>query len=305
MIKLKLEQFDVVEHRHFESKRHLSKKGIKRAPRSRNFAFTDWKNIDLSEIYRKNKDIIRYICWGKEIAPKTGRIHSQGWIQLYNPKSEDSCQKIFESKVLWIRRCFANEYKNDTYCKKDNNFTSFGKFVSQGQRTDLEHVKKMIDEHKPMLEVAGAHFGDFVRYHSGLNKYRELVLKNDTARYRPVDVSIYYGSTGTGKTRKAMELTQFKIQGSDLKWWDGYEGETNILIDEYNNDVNITQLLGILDCYQLRLPIKGSHTYANWSKVIITTNLTKDQLHPNAKPEHRRALFRRISNFVEFKAPAT
>ena len=124
-----------------------------------------------------------------------------------------------------------------------------------------------------------------------------MVDKKNRKKFRKVEVVVLSGSTGTGKTRKAMEEANYKITGNQLQWWDGYEGEKCICIDEYNNDIGITELLNILDGYELRLPIKGSFTYANWNKVYITTNLTKSQFHSNAKSEHRKALFRRVTKW--------
>ena len=44
---------------------------------------------------------------------------------------------------------------------------------------------------------------------------------------------------------------------------------------------NTTQL----DGYQLRLPIKGGHTYAYWNKVYITTNKPWENWHEHAFEE--------------------
>ena len=42
-----------------------------------------------------------------------------------------------------------------------------GAFMCQGQRTDLEMIKKAIDEERSMRIIADNHFGDYVRYHRG------------------------------------------------------------------------------------------------------------------------------------------
>lgn len=170
----------------------------------------------------------------------------------------------------------------------------------QGERTDLEDIKKRIDENATMYEIANDHFGDYIRYHSGFSKYQELVRKEQTKKFRHVEVEVIWGPTGTGKTRRCYNPDKcFKIQGSAMNWWDGYEGEKELLIDEYSNDVGITELLGILDGYQLRLPVKGAHTYANWTKVYITSNIDPLQWHMNAREMHREALRRRITKITE------
>ncbi len=111
-------------------------------------------------------------------------------------------------------------------------------------------------------------------------------------------VEIHTGPTGTGKTRACYDSDAFMIHGDSLDWWDGYCGEKTLVIDEYSNQISLTKLLGILDGYQLRLPIKGGFTYARWTTVKITTNL--GELHEKAKWEHRCALERRVTNTINY-----
>ncbi len=273
----------------------------KKRRRSRNYCFTDFQLLDFEKIYKENQTIIRYICFGREKCPKTKKEHIQGWVQLYNPKSLQTVKRIVNCNKIHVEICKGNEKFNDTYCKKDNDFKTFGTCKRQGQRTDLEDIKMSIEKGDHLIDIWDSHFSTMLRYHNGVNKYRECYLKTKTKKFRKLNVSVYYGATGSGKTRTAVEKNPnaYKIQGSALKWWDGYEGEKTLIIDEYNNDVEITKLLSLLDGYQLRLAIKGGFTYANWNKVIITTNLTINELHANAKPLHRCALSRRINEFTK------
>lgn len=270
---------------------------------SRNYCFSDFQLLDIKKIYENYSDIIRYVCWGKEVCPKTLRDHYQGWIQFINKKRFNGAKKIFGCNKIHIESCYGNEFDNDKYCKKDGKYQSIGQFISQGYRSDIEQIKNKIDNGGTMLECANDNFQLYLQYGRGLKEYKNMVDKKKRKAFRKVNVKVYSGSTGTGKTRRAMDQKKdvFKITGSSLDWWDGYEGEEIIVIDEYNNDVPITKMLNILDGYELRLPIKGSFTYANWNKVIITTNLDMNEIHPCAKSEHKKALFRRITKWKQFK----
>lgn len=262
---------------------------------SRNWAITDFELLDWASVFEEYHDIIRYMCRGRETCPKTGRIHYQGWIQFVNKKRMGGVKKIMGSKSLHLEPCMGSEHQNDKYCKKEGDWWEKGVFKSQGQRTDMEAIKKAIDDEESMKIIADDHFGDYIRYHKGFEAYRALVQKEKAKEFREVEVEVLWGETGTGKTREGMKQAGFKIEGAKTQWWDGYEGERTILIDEYDSQVPITELLNILDGYQLRLAIKGGFTYARWTKVIITSNIDPREWHPNAKEPHREALMRRIT----------
>jgi len=277
---------------------------------SKNWCLTDFELLNWEEIWRDKKDIIRYLAWGKETCPKSKKTHMQCWMQLFKKKTLGGVKKLIGSSKIHLEACRGDEHDNDIYCKKDGNYHSKGEFVSQGQRTDLEGVKTMIDEGKNMEEIANVNFHLYCKYHRAFDKYEQMVIQKRTREFRKVEVTVIQGPTGTNKTRNAVESNPedyYKIQGDDLQWFDGYKQEKTLVIDEYDNQINLTKLLGLLDGYQLRLPVKGGFTYANWDKVYITTNLRK--LHINAKKEHKKALNRRITSvvsyFKEFEIEAT
>ncbi len=267
---------------------------------AKNYCFTDFTMKDWGEMFQENGDILNYVCRGQESCPDTGRRHYQGWVQFNNRTRFNTALKILGGHVA-LFRCRGNEEQNNKYCRKDNDFQCWGKYTIQGQRTDLTTMvlaAKNCDI--PLEEVADMGVGSWLRYQRGFKDFRQMAVKRQTDRWRDVSTEIYYGKTGIGKTRKAKSLGGFLIHADNIDWWDGYEGEDRIIIDEYSMQCKITKLLGLLDGYQMRLAIKGGFTYANWTKVIITTNLT--ELHTNARDEHRAAFERRINKWVDFDA---
>ncbi len=264
---------------------------------SRNWCFTDFELLDWGKIYKED-DEVRYICWGKETCPNTKKTHYQGWIQMHKKKRLGGIKKLCQSKSIHLESCRGSENENNKYCQKDNLYQSIGEFTTQGKRTDLDELKKIIDNGGTLEDIANDNFQAFVQYNRGFQEYKKIIDKKRRKKFRKVEVTHIYGATGTGKTKSALLYGDaYKIQGSQLKWWDGYDGEDILVIDEYDNQVPITELLSILDGYQLRLEIKGSFTYANWTKVIITSNYKK--LHKKAKKLHRLALKRRITNTIK------
>lgn len=243
-----------------------------------------------------------YCVVGEEVG-ESGTPHLQGYMKFAKKKSlkkvGDELEKLL-GKRPYTDVCKGGPKKAIEYCKKDGKITEWGEVPKQGRRTDLEKAAEMVKEGKRLIEVAEEVPATFIRYHRGIEKMQQLYIKERASEWRDVEVIFITGPTGTGKTRKAMESEEsvYKIQGDQLKWWDGYEGEKTILIDEYANDVKITTLLSLLDGYKLRLPVKGGFTYAGWTKVFITSNLF--ELHDQAKDAHREALQRRISKTISY-----
>lgn len=273
--------------------------------RSRNWCFTSFNIKDLTPVWNEYNDIIRYLCYGYETCPTTNKKHIQGWIQFYTQKDIGKVQRILGLGKIHLEKCKGNEYDNDKYCKKSNNFKHHGEFKFQGERTDLENVyKKIVRENQTRENIIMENFETYCRYRKGILDAIEVAEKNNRKQFRKVEVEWVWGDTDHGKTRYGFENTDFLIKGAELKWWDGYNGESSICIDEYDSDIPITRMLNLLDGYPLRLPIKGSFTYANWTKVIVTSNLSPDEIHPNAKECHKKALKRRISKITEMSQSA-
>lgn len=268
------------------------------------WCFTDNKFTDFqkyTELYTEYSDIIRYIIVGKEIAPTTGKMHGQGFIQFKTKRRFNTVKKTLPPGVHLSTMKARDSQQAADYCKKDNHYKEYGTHIKQGQRTDLEQTLHEIKHGATDYEIASNHGQLFVQYGKRLQHYRQVMLQQQTKQFRKLTVEYVYGTTGTGKTRSAVEESKedyFMIQGDQMDWWDGYQGEKHLIIDEYSNQVPITKLLNYLDGYQLRLPIKGGFTYAAWDKVTITSNLQPGELHPNAKPEHQQALTRRIHKWT-------
>ena len=118
-----------------------------------------------------------------------------------------------------------------------------------------------------------------------------------------MEVSIYYGATGTGKTRLAYESSDsvYKWNVDTPEWWDGYDGERTLLIDEFYGQLKPSRMLQLLDGYTCRLPVKGGFTYANWDKVYITSNAHPDCWYGELVPQAvKDALHRRYTEIREF-----
>lgn len=265
---------------------------IERTSKQRHYCLTFFKKPKMELL-----EGFRYVIIGEEIAPGTGKLHWQAYVELYNSQRWSFIKKSYEDKTIHIEGRFGTRIQARDYCKKDNKFIELGKWITgQGHRSDLEEIARTLTSGEATIQEVMEHAPrTYCQYRNGLNDLAAFGTKKKTKKFRKLEVTLLTGPTGCGKTRHAMKKATYRIQGTQLAWWQDYAGEDVICIDEYNNDVGITEMLNLLDGYQLRLNVKGKHTYANWTKVYITTNLKPEELHANAKKAHRDALFRRIT----------
>ncbi len=166
----------------------------------------------------------------------------------------------------------------------------------------MNAVAVMANEGKSELDIATEYPVTYMMHSTGVRRIIELFQIRDKPVDRELKVTLVMGPTGCGKTRVCYSEPEktFKMNGFQLKnfWWDGYDNEEILLIDEYSNQCSIDVMLAMLDRYDLRLPVKGGFKQAHWVEVFITSNLHWEQIHENAKPEHRLALRRRIHKIV-------
>lgn len=115
-------------------------------------------------------------------------------------------------------------------------------------------------------------------------------------------VSVYWGTSGTGKSHRAFEECgeSFYLKSPLTKWWDGYRGEENIIIDEFRGVVDISHVLKWLDKYPCLVEVKGSQVPLKSKKWWITSNLSPDEWYPNLDTETKNALTRRLSSIEHF-----
>lgn len=268
----------------------------------RTWCFTDFQNdcAKLKKVFDMYyPETIRGMAWGIEICPTTGKEHRQGFIQFVNKKRLQGVQKFFGHKIH-VETVKGAIEDNERYCSKDGKYVKYGKFISQGYRTDLENIQREINNGANVSDIMENHFDMYCRYRGGIRDYCALATEKRADKWRDVEVTVIFGDTGVGKTRAACEYDPdcYKIEGDNLQWWDGYRGQKTLVIDEYYNQLKITKLLNILDDRKLRLDIKGSHTYAFWNKVIITSNVNPREWHQQALPQHLEALERRLAYII-------
>ena len=113
---------------------------------------------------------------------------------------------------------------------------------------------------------------------------------------------VYWGRTGTGKSRRAWEEAGLDayVKDPNTKFWCGYRGQGAVVIDEFRGRIDVSHLLRWLDRYPVNVEIKGSSCPLAATAFWITSNVDPRQWYPDLDSETLSALLRRfnITNFL-------
>lgn len=241
----------------------------------------------------------RYVVVGDEIAPTTGSKHYQGYVQWKNPRALGGLKKI-NKKIHWLV-AIGNAEQNHVYSSKEFLFCEFGSPTAQGKRNDIASVRECLTSGGSMHDIVmettsyqAARFGElFLRHYNGPKR-----------NWVP-EVYWHWGPSGAGKTRSAFEQAPNAwMSAGTLKWWDGYNGQADVIIDDFRKDFcTFHELLRILDRYPYRVQIKGSSTELLAKRIFITSCYHPQKVYDTR--EDLQQLLRRITRVIHFPGAIT
>lgn len=279
----------------------------------RRFCFV-WNNYPEDYKTRLNDLKPRYLIAGREVCPTTGTPHIQGYIEF-----KEQLRIAEFARKVWAHTCTipgargtgiskfspaeSDQEKNINYCsKEDVDAYEIGeRDITRGVRSDLKAIKKLVEDGVAMKEIC--------KNAGSLNdvKFAEKYLSYcDKARSVKSQMNIVwiYGNTGTGKTFDAIsKYPNAYVKGPNtLKWFDGYDGQTEMIIEEFRDCmVKFSELLAILQPVEYRVEYKGGSRQLRATTIIITTCFSPIEVY-NGVEEVRDQLYRRIDRLEFYKS---
>lgn len=285
----------------------------------RNICFTlnNWTQDEFDSIKALK---FSYLVMGKEIGERC-TPHLQGYIEFKSSKSFDLLKKWFPRAHLEKR--YGTSLRASNYCKKgiqsktewhdlhedgptfgvEADFLELGELSNQGKRSDLDDVVETLLETKSTKEVVDNHPNSYIRYHRGINAFFQAKFLEP--KMRP-DLKVHYlwGPTGSGKTYYVFKHHQHDdiyIKDANNKWWDGYNGQSVVLIDDLRHSIeSFEYMLRLLDTYPFRGEVKGGYCGINCRTIYITSDRPPDRIWRIEDDENNLAqIMRRFSTVTE------
>lgn len=287
-------------------------KEVKDKCRKRHYCWT--LNLDRDDYeteYQEFRDMQKlkhepddYHVFQLEVAPTTGQPHVQGCTVWKNPCGWVKMKKYFGPSVH-IEDMFGSPQQARKYCTKekdkldvetgqrvldeswiDGTQEELGDCpVGQGARTDLVAFKQAIDEGKNEKELWNEHFSIMLRYRDCVTRYTmasdKPLWKHKKRPEHDPWVMVLWGPTGSGKSKRARELCEeyggYWRSGLKGDWWDGYQGETFAVLDEFDpTQVSVDMLKVWTDRYPCQVAPKGKE----FVPLLVENWVITSQHHP-------------------------
>lgn len=254
-----------------------------------------------------NEDKMKYLCFGVEICPTTGKQHYQGCVYFYEKISIKQAQKLLGIGKSHMENKMYTTYDDCIeYCKKDGISKEFGSMPTQGKRNDLDTVKDDIVSGK--TNVNSIVLENPIMYHQygrTLEKIEDVVLSKKW-RTEMTKGIWYWGSTGVGKSHKAFENyhpdTHYNMPKENNGWWDNYKGQETVIINEFRGHIKYDELLELVDKFPKEVPRRGRPPAPFLSKlVIVTSSLPPAEVYCNRNDKDSLEQLYRRFEVIELK----
>jgi hypothetical protein len=277
-----------------------------------------------------NWNVVSFLTMQVERSPTTGLLHNQGYAELKRCLSIEEIKRIVFHGAASVHIEFRKGSQEQAieYCRKVESratpdavpFT-FGRprTIYQGERTDLTNVvlavQHAVENNRDVdYDILFGPERNTVARHM---RYTERVIetlnrRNATGVLRKLDVIVFWGPPGTGKSALVWKFVaghpHFKLDNSMIPdsgspWLNGYQSQPILWIDDAVTRIDPHVLQNLLDRYPMTLNVKNSHAYAAWRIVFITSNFPCDEwygaqnlyLKKSVPAETVRSIKRRIT----------
>lgn len=240
---------------------------------------------------------MRYLAYGVETGEQ-GTCHLQGFVVFKSNAALSKCKK-----AKGLERCHWEMMKgridqNEKYCSKESKLYEFGDRPANRKQQADDQREKWTEMHRLACHEG---YEACLAYDPHWTVNNQQKIKNWARwargkRVLPVldDFSNIWltGPSGVGKTYTARSLAPAAYIKMPNKWWDNYDGQDDVIIEDVHPDwVGMHQLKTWADLYPCRVEVKGGSMMIRPKRTIVTSNYTIEECMKNqvdVEPMRRR-----------------
>ncbi|AHA36869.1 nonstructural protein 1 [Penaeus monodon circovirus VN11] len=261
--------------------------------RAKRWVFT-WNNYTPENVAHLQEINCKYIGWGYETAPSTGTPHLQGFVYFHKQLRWKAVMAIM-GNPSFVEVMEGTVEDNIAYCTKGpGEFWQSGPPPTEKKKTEFKDILKMT------LKEADEVMREEHTWQSGSSNWKRLRSSMIKHYIGEMEVLWFYGPTGTGKTRCAVEEHNGELIEFDGKFFDYKGGADCVVLDEIDKlekPIPMGTMLRLLDRYKYSLRVLGDYVPRDFKKIIITSTNHPEVVYSQS---HCEQLLRRITKIVEF-----
>lgn len=260
------------------------------------------------------KSKVKFMLTCKEEHKNTSGWHLHALVIFEEPTNitaEDfsikTVKKTYVAHVEGVRSVKASI----EYIKKDGDWIMFGECPTINKTDEKRDKIAFMREHNIEECMESGLFSLSEIKNAMFIKERLEKTVWEWPRFKKRQVFWYWGPTGTGKTRRAVEEAETMgrnwtmISGDLRNFMNGYNGEDAVIIDDIRKGtMRFEQLLRILDGYRLMINVKGGYKEWKAERIWITCPQPPEGLFRNEETlepwDNIEQLTRRIDRVREF-----
>lgn len=278
--------------------------------RKRNWCFTlnnplvEDRNFWLGISEWEHVDLVQYVVLQEEEGAN-GTQHYQGYIEMKKAMRMSRMKSLFSTRnqYHWEAR-MGTQAQAIAYCKKadtraeDGFILEWGHPKRTGKGGNFKEAVLALKDGMGIEDASEEYPEQFAMWHDRLEDYY-LGLKG--VRDWAMDVIIYVGASGTGKSYTAQQQEDCYVvpwPTGGRWWWPHYRGEYTVIMDEFRHQIKMDVMLKMMDRYIWHLEAKGRSFQFTSRRIIITTNVDPRDWYPNLTREKKEPLARRIREFA-------
>ncbi len=255
-----------------------------RGPSRRNWVFTLYGYPEFEDevngtFWAKFGATLKYGICQIERCPTTERLHLQGYVEFSNAVRMSMLTRALPGIHVEPRN--GTRAQAIEYCRKEETRVSgpfeYGTLETPGvgHRSDIDDLRQAITSGKSEQYIFENHTTQYLRCQRSIRRAMNFYVKN---RWVETQLTVLIGPTRVGKTTLIQTLYPKAFWKDHTKWWDGYEGQTTVVMDEFHGSIPVATMKVLVGCSTpLKVETKGGYVPYVGALVIIIANVGIDR----------------------------